>query len=107
MKDEVVIQNEGERYEIYEVKEGIDYSLNYQGAFKCSNGWLIVDTKDDKNIFYYSNFFKDQENIYQGKFVDFGFFTQKFLFLVFLIYCIFTSIPIILKIASKVFLFIF
>lgn len=98
--DEVVLENEGERFEFYEKRDDIDYS-KLDDVYECSNGLLIVDIKEGKNLFFYAKYMNTQEGKYLGRYIDFKFFTEKFLFLVFISYCFFVSIPIIFKMFHK------
>jgi hypothetical protein len=97
--DEIVLKNEADRFELYEKNQIQGYED--MDVWECSNGMLVVDTRGERNIFDYAKSMKTQDRLYSGKFVDFKFFTEYFFFLVFVVYCGFIALPIVVKLGHK------
>lgn len=100
--DDVVLQNEGDRVEIFEKKH---YDLTKFEVVQCSNGLLVVNRgkMDDKNVIDYNTEIRnmDLSKKYQGGMFNFtnhstylfqiGFFCYSFFFLIPLLYKIITK----------------
>lgn len=98
--DEIVLKNEADRYDFYEKVEHYNYTgMDY---FECCNGVLVVNASGDMNVFDYFPHMKGQDGLYSGKFVDFKFFTDYFFFIVFVVYCVFMTIPTVYKLFHKI-----
>lgn len=98
--DEIVLQNEEERVKVLGMMD--DENYEQLDVRKCSNGIIVVDSKTlEKNIFVYEKSPESVKTKYKGKFLDFKFFTEKFLFYVFGGYVLFFTIPIFFKAFQK------